>query len=75
MMKYANRCKHKMQNMHKITYLSLIGIHYEYVNCKDIARVMKYAEIEASMIGAIVADISKSSLPKNLNRDESFTNL
>jgi len=74
-MKYANRCKHKMQNMHKITYISFTGAHYEYINCKDIVKVREYAEREAYNYGAVVADISKSSLPKNLNRDESFTNL
>ena len=74
-MKYANRCKHKLKRVYQITYLSLTGIHFEFVKCEKYDKVSKYAEKEAKSYGCVVTDISLSELPKNLNNNENFTDL
>ena len=74
-MKYSNRARHNLRAVYCISYQSFTGTHYEYVKARSKDTVKVYAEKEASANGAIVTDIVSKGLPKNLNSNESFTDL
>lgn len=74
-MKYANRTKHNLNRVFLITYLTSLGCHYEYVKTENKLKAEEYGKKEADSYGGIVAEVKLSSLPKNLNFNESFTDL
>lgn len=74
-MKYAKRSKHNLHRIFKIQYMSLTGAHSEYVKCESATKAIEYGKKEAAQCGAEVIDVKLSSLPKNLNNDESFVDL
>ena len=72
---YANRSKHKLNRVFVITYLTMTGVHYEYVKTENRGRAIEYGTKEAQANGAMIVEVVQSTLPKNLNNNESFTDL